>query len=60
MNLVFSDIFKKNLVFQRVFKEIVQIVSYFYSFIFFIGNLWDEQEQIYKKIVKLVSFSDTR
>jgi hypothetical protein len=60
MNLVFGDIFKKNPIFQRIFKEAIQIVSYFRGSTFFTGNLQDEQEQIYKKTIKLVSPSDTR
>ena len=42
MNLVFGDIFKENVVFQRVFKEAVQIISYFHNSTFFTGNLQDE------------------
>jgi hypothetical protein len=60
MNLVFGDIFKENLIFERISHEAVRIVSFFHKSLYFTGNLKDEQIRIYKKSIKLVLPSETR
>ena len=60
MNLIFGKIFKENILYQRISKEAIRIVSFFHSSIFFTGNLRDEQMRIYNKTIALITPGDTR
>lgn len=60
MNLVFGDIFKENHIFERISHEAVRIVNFFHKYLYFTGNLKDEQIRIYRKSIKLASPNETR
>ena len=60
MNLIFREVFKESELHQRISKEAVRIVSFFYNSTFFTGNLRDEQKRIYQKTITLITPGDTR
>ena len=60
MNLIFGEIFKESILYQRTSKEAIRVVSFFHNSTFFTGNLRDEQTRIYQKTVSLITPGDTR
>ncbi len=60
MNLVFGDIFKESILYKRISKEAVRIVSYLHRSAYFTGVLRDEQMRISQTVISLVSPGDTR
>lgn len=60
MNLIFGEIFKESKLYKRVSAEAIRIVSFFHKSTYFTGHLRDEQMNIYKKTISLVSPGDTR
>ncbi|CAB4399228.1 unnamed protein product [Rhizophagus irregularis] len=60
MNLIFGEIFKESILYQRTSKEAIRIVSFFHSSTFFTRNLRDEQMRIYQKTITLITPGDTR
>ena len=59
MNLIFGKIFKKNELYKRVSIEAIRIVLFFHKSTYFTGHLCDEQMNIYKKTIFLISSKDT-